>query len=336
MNTPAFRRLGPALLALTLTAVSAAHGLTVTTNQTFNVQPGGRLQLAADRGSVEITTGDTPTVQVTVTREVKRTGDEEARRVLDSHRLAFHQEGDTVSVKAELTSDGGFWKRWGSKLQVKYAVVVPKRFDLNVKTAGGSIKVADLEGMMELGTAGGSISVGNITGTVQADTAGGSIKVASATGPVNTHTSGGSIELGRMGGTVKAGTAGGSIRIASAAGAVKAETSGGSIHLGDMAGPVKAGTAGGSITARFTQAPAEESSLGTSGGSVTVYLADKLALDLDAETSGGGVSSDVPVTIEGKASRSRLKGQINGGGTRLKLRTAGGGIHIRKLADAKD
>jgi hypothetical protein len=43
------------------------------------------------------------------------------------------------------------------------------------------------------------------------------------------------------------------------------------------------------------------------------------------------VSSDLSVDTEGKPSRGRLKGPVNGGGKPVVLHTSGGSIQVRKL-----
>jgi hypothetical protein len=322
-----------AALLLALTALPHAAALATSTNRTFTVASSGHLIINADRGAITVATADTNTLSVTVDRSVKWASDEKAQELFAAHELNFTQTGNTVTVKARLPKSTALWNRTISNLDVKYTVTVPKKFDLTLSTAGGSIHVDDLAGQLKLDTAGGSIHVGQIEGSVKADTAGGSIHIASATGPVEADTAGGSIKLGRMGGPVKADTAGGSIRIAAAAGPVHADTSGGSIELSDVAGPVTADVSGGSITARFIAAPTGESVLDCTGGSVTVYLAQKLGFTLDAQSVGGRVACDLAVESDRKPSRTSLKGQINGGGAPLKLRAVGGGITVRSLAE---
>ena len=51
---------------------------------------------------------------------------------------------------------------------------------------------------------------------------------------------------------------------------------------------------------------------------------------MDAATSSGGVRSDIPVEFEGKPRRNVLNGVVNGGGPRVKLRTSGGSISVKK------
>src|SRR5207245_11263365 len=96
-----------------------------------------------------------------------------------------------------------------SRLQAEYKIVVPKKFNLDLKTAGGHIKIGDLEGEAKAVTAGGALKFGNIQGAVQGRTAGGEITLASASSTVNVNTAGGRIELGELQGETIATTAGG-------------------------------------------------------------------------------------------------------------------------------
>jgi hypothetical protein len=51
-------------------------------------------------------------------------------------------------------------------------------------------------------------------------------------------------------------------------------------------------------------------------------------VSIDASASGGSVNSDVPVTIQGKIESHSLRGDMNGGGAVLRLRSSGGGVRI--------
>jgi hypothetical protein len=56
---------------------------------------------------------------------------------------------------------------------------------------------------------------------------------------------------------------------------------------------------------------------------------------IDAHASGGGVNSDVPVTIQGKVESDSLRGDMNGGGPLLRLRSSGGGVRISANAQGQ-
>jgi hypothetical protein len=68
--------------------------------------------------------------------------------------------------------------------------------------------------------------------------------------------------------------------------------------------------------------------LSTSGGGVRTELDPSVALTIDASSSGGDVDSDLPVTVQGRVASTSLRGNLNGGGAVLRLRSSGGGVRI--------
>jgi len=287
------------LLCLALLA-PAAHADTV--KRTFDVASGGTLEVDTDQGSVHITTAPGSQVRITVLREA-RSGDDE------DFELRFDQRGNDVIVEGERPGSG--WS-WNKRFKIRFDIVVPEQYDLEIETAGGSISVADLQGDVNCHTSGGSIDVDDIEGRVDC------------------RTSGGSIDIGRVDGTVMAKTSGGSISIDRSGGSVVAKTSGGNITVNEVLGSIDATTSGGSVRATISSQPQADCRLSTSGGKVDVQLADSVAVDLDARTSGGRVHVDVPVMVQGTVGRSSLQGEVNGGGPQLHLRTSGGSIHVRR------
>ena len=85
------------------------------------------------------------------------------------------------------------------------------------------------------------------------------------------------------------------------------------------------------ISARLQGPLLEDAVLSTSGGSVTAWVEEGTGFQLDARTSGGGVKAEgVTIKIEsGSLGRSKLVGEVNGGGPTLKLRSSGGNINVR-------
>ncbi|HEY0159715.1 MAG TPA: DUF4097 family beta strand repeat-containing protein [Thermoanaerobaculia bacterium] len=316
------RRLIP--LALTLCIAAATFADEDVIRKGFNVSNGGTLRLDADLGSVRVVTGGTG-VAVEVVRKARGESGEQA---MSRHQIDFRQSGNDVIIEDDLARQT--WSFFGnSRYEVQWNIRVPDRYNLDLRTSGGSIEMDDVGGTVDARTSGGSISTGRVSGEVTLNTSGGSIRVAGATGPVIAHTSGGSIDIGDTTGKVEARTSGGSIRLARTGGDVLARTSGGGIRIEDASGAVDASTSGGSIQASLSRQPSGDSRLTTSGGSVTVSLASGIRAELDARASGGGVSSDVPITTHGTAKDGVLQGTINGGGPKLVLRSSGGGIRVR-------
>jgi len=320
---------GLLLAASTLAASDVEDKLT----QSYRVEPGGKLAVEADRGSIEVKSSNGDQVAIEVLRKVKGESRARAEEVLKNHEVKFSQDGDTVHVRAEL--DKGWasgWRDKGRNLQVRFLISVPKKFNVDLKTSGGSVKVADLTGQARSQTSGGSLNFGQIEGPIFGRTSGGGINVAGCHGDVDIKTSGGSIHLGDVDGNINAQTSGGSLTVKQVTGKTMVKTSGGSIEVAEVKGSLEAITSGGSITASVADQPSGNCRLETSGGSIKVSLSDKVAVDVDAKTSGGGVKTELPVAavVRGEHRPNVLQGKINGGGPTLSLHTSGGGIFLQK------
>jgi len=300
--------------------------------KSFTASPGGKLIIDADRGSIEVSTTKGSDVQVQVFRKVSASSDSKAQEILDGHKVDFAQEGNTITIRAKGKNlSSRFWNFDQGRFEVRFVVSVPDRFNGDLKTSGGSIKVADLTGELRAHTSGGSLDFGRIHGQVNANTSGGSIRLMACLGHSRVETSGGSIDVGEGEGELAADTSGGSIHVANYKGPVVAHTSGGGISIDQVEGHFVATTSGGSISATLASQPTENCRLETSGGNITVKVKETVALNVDAETSGGRVSTELPVTVVGEHKHNVLRGTLNGGGKDLVLHTSGGSIHLKRM-----
>jgi hypothetical protein len=292
--------------------------------KTFSVKAGGTLTIDTDVGAIEVEAGAPDQVTVEVLRKFSNGDDEDISKIFD---VSFHQEGNNIEVIGERKKKWGFG--WGG-IRIQFMVKVPPKFNVDLRTSGGSISVGDLEGTVNSRTSGGSLSFGDIKGPIMGRTSGGSITLDKCEGNVDLNTSGGSIRIGEVNGDLDVHTSGGGIDIDQAKGKVEAKTSGGSIHVDEVSGQIDASTSGGSVECYIAGQPAGDCQLTTSGGSVTVYLDPNISADLDAKSSGGRVNSDLKVSVQGEMRRNVLRGEINGGGPELYLRTSAGSVNIRE------
>ncbi len=319
-------------VALTLAALTAFAESEDKITKSFKVQPGDQLVVAVDRGSIDVKTTDGESVDIEVTRKAGG-NDAKAEKILKDHVVTTTQNGNKVEIKAEYKgekSSGWFGK--GLDLRVKYVITIPRKFDVDLKTAGGSIKVEELTGKVQAHTSGGSLNFAKIDGPLSAHTSGGSITAAGCKGKAELKTSGGSLHLGNMEGDVDARTSGGSIHAEKLNGKAILKTSGGSIQVSEITGQIDAGTSGGGITASLLAQPTGDCTFKSSGGGITVALGEKVAVDIDAHTSGGRVSSDFPVAavIQGEQKRTEIRGKVNGGGPLITAHTSGGSVRLAK------
>lgn len=279
------------LLSMLLAGSASANDF----QQSLAVRPGGTLEVDLDGGSVEVESHDRDEIRV------------DASTSAGWGRMRFELTGDGTDARLRGQAHG--WLGWVLDTRVRVHVRVPEQYSLRVRTAGGSVEIEELKG------------------TVTATTSGGRIELKEVDGPVDLRTSGGSIEAEEIGGDLSAKTSGGRIRVAEAQGRVEVRTSGGGLDLLDVRGPVEARTSGGPITARFSDVP--EGRLETSGGSIEVEFPEGAGVDLDAQTSGGRIEVDHEIRIRGRIDPDRIKGEMNGGGPELRLRTSGGSIRLQ-------
>jgi hypothetical protein len=301
-------RLVCAALVVALAALPAAAGDRI--EKSLKLAPGGRLYVEADSGQVAVTGSADGGATVVVT---SKTQDLEERWA-----LAFEETPGQLRVTSKRKGPGGgtllgWLTGSASNNAPKFEIRVPRETQVSVRTAGGAIHLASLEGAATLETAGGSIKILEVTGDTTASTAGGSIDVSKLVGDLSAE------------------TAGGSVRVSGVTGNARVETAGGSISLEGVGGHVQAATAGGSIDAGLESANSLGGRLKTSGGSIRLRIDPAANLLLQASSSGGTVSNEVPMASVTRKTRTVLEGTLGKGGAELVLESRGGSVRIEPL-----
>lgn len=263
--------------------------------RTFQVRPGGTLDLDLDHGNVDISTGRDDEVVVEVERRVEASDREEAKRILERHRVAFDQDDSDVEIESRFDGDEGFWgSRNRNKFKVHIRIRVPSRYNVEFKSGAGNIQVAALEGEVIGRTGAGNIEIGAVRG------------------PVDVSSGAGNVEIRR------------------AVGYVEASSGAGNISLHDVRGTVDAKTGAGNVMAIITQQPDRESNLQSGAGNVTVAVSDGIGFYVDAVASLGSASTDFPLEIEGKWMKKSFEGEVNGGGPQITMRTGVGNVSLKR------
>jgi DUF4097 and DUF4098 domain-containing protein YvlB len=287
------------------------------------LEPGGAFTLESDVGAVMLT-GDS-TSGATVNLTSRRNNFDELFDV----RFEESAGRATVIVKRRGGWLKSFWNGEWFDDNTRFVIRVPSQTTVGLRTAGGSIDVSRLTGRVNMSTSGGSLRVEAVEGDVDGKTSGGSIRMRDVRGNVVGSTSGGSIDIVDVRGSLRTSTSGGGIDIDTVSGDLSASTSGGGVQIRGAGGRVEAHSSGGPVTVRFATGNNRGGELSTSGGGVRTELDPSVALTIDASSSGGNVDSDLPVTIQGRINGSTsLRGDLNGGGPVLRLRSSGGGVRI--------
>lgn len=258
LNRTLFSRIAIASLFTALAAASLANAKEI--ERSFTVTEGESLTVKTDAGSIEIKTHNNDSIEVFAEVE----GSQE-----DNFDISFDVNDDGLEIVGRNDNSHGW--NWNS-LKVKYQITVPKRFNLDLDTSGGSIEIEDITGEIKVRTSGGSISVGDVNGDISLHTSGGSIRTEDVMGEIDAHTSGGSINVTFAKQPLKDAsltTSGGSITArlpSNVAIDIDASTSGGRVKTEfDVSGKVKNQRIRGKINGG-----GPEIELHTSGGSVRV------------------------------------------------------------------
>lgn len=97
------------------------------------------------------------------------------------------------------------------------------------------------------------------------------------------------------------------------------------------AGTARASTVNGSVTATVGKSAWSGTlEFSTVNGGIEVTLPSDIDAEVDANTVNGSITSDFPITMQGRMRKQQLHGTIGKGGRGLKLTTVNGGIELRK------
>lgn len=128
---------------------------------------------------------------------------------------------------------------------------------------------------------------------------------------LNVNTVNGRVDVEEVGGQVSVKTVNGKIIIERAMGVVKAKTTNGGIEAELLA-----------------MTRDEDMDFKTTNGGIRVTFPQDLHADVYARTSNGSIRTDFPIEVNGRFSKRKLEGTINGGGGRIELKTTNGSIRI--------
>lgn len=185
----------------------------------------------------------------------------------DDFEFEFAQKKSGLMIRSES-------KRHIRSRDIRVSVMIPKKFNLHLKTIGGEISIQDIEGKIDGNTAGGSLTLENLRGEIYLTTGGGRIILKDSQIDGRVTTGGGSVLVENVEGDIEATSGGGNVvyknvktpsrtypgdqvYIRNAGGALKVEeapagadvrTGGGNIRIRSANTFVKAATGGGDIT----------------------------------------------------------------------------------------
>jgi DUF4097 and DUF4098 domain-containing protein YvlB len=249
----------------------------------------------SNRATVRVETDD-GSVNVTTsdTKNVEFRVEYQGYTLDKSLHIDSSQHGDEVELVARIPHP--FHISLGMMRRLHIEVRMPKDADLEVRTGDGSIKANDISGTIDLHSGDGALTVVSLKGAVRL------------------HTGDGSIEASDLDGKCDASSGDGRIRLSGRFDVLGAKSGDGSVTIDVLHGS--------KLDSSW--------SIVSGDGSIEVGLPADLPANLEASSGDGRITSDIPVTVEGVMSKSRLRGKLNGGGATLTIHTGDGSIHLKQ------
>ncbi len=249
----------------------------------------------ANRAKVHVDTNDgSVSVTTSDTQQIEFRVEYQGYVLNKTLQIESNQRGDEVELIARIPNK--LHLSLGTIRRLHIEVRMPKDADLQVRTGDGSIKATGLSGAIDLHSGDGSLAVSSLKGAIRL------------------HTGDGSIEASDLDGKCDAVSGDGRIRLTGRFDVLSAKSGDGSVAVAVLHGSRL--DSGWSIS--------------SGDGSIDVALPIDLPVDIDASTGDGHISSDIPITIEGVISKSRVRGKLNGGGSTLTIHTGDGSIHLKQ------
>lgn len=295
MRTP--RSLARALLAaalsttLALPATAQDRREAVMFERDFPVDAGATLAAVVGDMDLDVRTADVARAHV---RVIARARDLDfARDEFDLLRFTAGTNGGGLRIETRELNRNWSLREWREHGGVSFRaeITLPRRFDLDLRTGDGDIRIGEVAGDVSLDTGDGDIWIDGATGSRMAF-----------------HTGDGDVTVRRL-----------------EADDIELRTGDGDLVLERISGAFTATTGDGDVELdieRFAGA-----TIRTGDGDVTVRADPSLRAELDIE--GEDVEVSRPFQVTGRLSRRHLSGTLNGGGPRLSVRTGDGSVSLR-------
>jgi DUF4097 and DUF4098 domain-containing protein YvlB len=259
--------------------------------RTFKLTGKPELRIDTNDGAIEVASSSAAEIHVRVWTSGWRISSDEVRITREA------QEGNRVEVEVRVPRSRWSWGFSSIHRDVRVEVTVPREANMDLHTGDGHMTVRGVSGEIRLDTGDGSLTTDDLRGNLRFHTGDGHIDGTNLDGSLDADTGDGHMRIrGRFDG----------LRLRTGDGSITAEAVTGSKMHADW-----------SVT--------------TGDGSIRLRLPDGFAASVDLHTGDGAISSQLPITVSGSLNKTTMRGQINGGGATLVVRTGDGSIRIERV-----
>jgi len=144
--------------------------------KTYELQPGGRVEVSNINGKIEVTPGQGNAVEIIAKKIGRGASAEAAKQALERISIVDSTSGGVIKVETKVDrSGGGLFNH--SAGQVEYTVHVPASAELKVTTVNGGVEITGVNGRITAETTNGGVRARDIGGPIEASTTNGGVDV---------------------------------------------------------------------------------------------------------------------------------------------------------------
>lgn len=150
-------------------------------HQTYQLAPGGRVEINNVNGKITVEPGDGNAVDILAVKKAKGASSEAAKSALQRITIEADASAEKIKVDTKLASGSGMFH--GGSLQVEYRVKVPAGAEVKFTTVNGGIELTGLNGRINAETTNGGVHARNVAGQLAASTTNGGLDIELARMP---------------------------------------------------------------------------------------------------------------------------------------------------------
>jgi DUF4097 and DUF4098 domain-containing protein YvlB len=143
--------------------------------RTYELSPGGRVEISNVNGKIDIQPASGTTVEVVAEKTARGASSEAAKEALGRIEIQETVSPSSIRIETRIQRTGGIIN--GGNTQVHYTVKVPASADVKFTTVNGGIELTGLTGRITAESTNGGVKAHNVSGAIDASTTNGGIEV---------------------------------------------------------------------------------------------------------------------------------------------------------------
>lgn len=165
-----------------------------TWTRSYTVSPGGRFELEAAFGRIDVVPSTGSAIEVEAARSVRARSDEAAKKLLTSIEMREEAQPDRVRLQAWIPEGRGQFRN----LNVEYQIKVPPGLSIVIKSEFGNVSLNKVRGHFDVSVTNGRISGEAVSGALEANAVNGQVimEMADVTDDIRITTVNGAVMLG--------------------------------------------------------------------------------------------------------------------------------------------